>query len=315
MKPFFFAHPLVVQAHPGRFGLGHSLLAWARSFVWARDHSAPMLAPRWFQFRLGPYLRHEPDKRRYHLLFRMDGYIHGPAQWAYMLAGERVEPADAFLPRPGRWPRIVEFRNDIRNNTRFFRDIVGRHQEVGQELWRITREEHQPGTVEPFLGLHVRHGDFAAVSDEHAVSQGSNVRLPVRWFAEMLTGVRERLGWNMPARLFSDGDPASLRELLDLPAVVLCPMRSAIHDMLLLSKAALIIGSGSGFTMWAAYLGQAPRICYPGQSRERLLCDTSGELEPECLTAREIPPEVIASISRNRSLGRPATPLTAERLG
>jgi hypothetical protein len=292
MKKFTFAHPVVVHAVPGRSGLGHGLLAWARSFVWARDHRVPMLSPRWFQFRLGPYLRREPDKRRYDRLFRMDGYIQGLARWAYLVAGQRVDATQPSIPSKGRRPRIVVFRNDHVNNTRFFRDIYGRHKEVREELWRITRPEHRPGPVEPFIGLHVRRGDFATVGDPQALQQGSNVRLPLQWFRDMLVEVRERLGYEMQARVFSDGDALSLRELLELPAVTLCPMRSAIHDIFLLSSAAMIIGSGSGFTMWASYLGQVPRISYPGQRRERLLTDTAGELEPECVAASDIPAEL-----------------------
>jgi hypothetical protein len=185
---------------------------------------------------------------------------------------------------------MLVFENDDRDNTRHFRTLYGRHEEVRRELLRIARPEHIPArnAKKPFIGIHVRMGDFTRVSNASALSTTSNVQLPVEWYREILLALRKKAGSDLDARVFSDGDAESLRPLLDLPRVSLVTPRSALYDILALSQAAALISSGSGFSMWAAYLGQAPRICFPGQRREYVVVGDAN-LEPECGTADEVP--------------------------
>lgn len=276
----------------GRFGLGHSLLAWARAYLWARDHAVPMLAPRWRYLRIGPYLRRESDKRRYETLFRYDGYVRGARKAAWLLAARSVpiEEIGDGVPPAGRRPRVIVFRNDLRNNTRYFRELLGRHDELRQELLRVTRPEHRPPLAgRPFIGMHVRRGDFNEVSLEMLRAGEGNARLPVTWFVEMLRGLRRGFGRDLPAVVFTDGTPEEVSGLLAERAVSLAPRRSAIHDLLSMSQAAVIAGSASGMTMWGSFLGQVPRISFPGQRKERLITvDSSVELEPEWEHAADV---------------------------
>ena len=101
-----------------------------------------------------------------------------------------------------------------------------------------------------------------AVSDASALRTTSNVQLPVEWYRDILLSIRRQAGLNLRAQVFSDGDVESLRPLLGLPNVSLARPHSALYDILSLSRAAALISSGSGFSMWAAYLGQIPRICF-----------------------------------------------------
>jgi hypothetical protein len=291
-------------AYPGRYGLGHSLLAWARCFLWCKDNDVAMLAPRWLYFRLGPYLRHEPDKRSYHKLFRKGTYVLG-VQRAWLLAGlsgaRRFAVEDESQAKLRRGTRIVVFRNDDRNNTRFFKVLFGRHQEVRSELLRIARPEHIPAANidGPFIGIHVRMGDFSRVNDPSALRTTSNVQLPVAWYRDILLSIRRQTGLNLRAHVFSDGDVESLRPLLAMPNVLLAKPHSALRDILSLSQAAALISSGSGFSMWAAYLGQIPRICFPNQRREYVVASLEMiDLEPECGTGEDVPPAFVERIAR-----------------
>jgi len=286
-------------AIPGRFGLGHSLLAWARCFLWCRDNEVEMLAPRWLYFRLGPYLRHEADKRSYHKLFRKDVYVHGLRRsWLLGKARHFSSDQEAQAKLEGT-TRIVVFKNDSSNNGRFFQSILGRHDEVQSELLRIARPEHIPAlnTQEPFIGIHVRMGDFTRVSDPAALSTPGNFQLPVEWYKDILLSIRRQAGLALPAQVFSDGDVELLSPLLELPNVSLVKPHSALHDILLLSQAAALISSPSGFSMWAAYLGQVPRICFPNQRRERVLVSpVTIDLEPECKTGEDISSAFVAHV-------------------
>lgn len=280
-------------AVPGRFGLGHSLLAWARCFLWCKDNKAEMLAPRWRYFRIGPYLRREADKRSYHLQFQRGVYVHGLQRLWILGHAKRYSSNQAIeaLLDKGR-TRIVVFENDTRDNGRYFQSILGRHDEVRSELLRIARPEHIPArsAQESFIGIHVRMGDFTRVSDPAALKATNNVQLPVEWYKDMLLFIRQRVSSTLPARVFSEGSAESLRCLLQLPNVSLVHPHSALHDIFALSQASVLISSGSGFSMWASYLGQVPRVCFPNQRRNRVLkADDTTDLEPECETGEELP--------------------------
>ncbi len=289
-------------ACPGPYGLGHSLLAWARCFLWCRDNDAEMLAPRWLYFRLGPYLRHEMDKRSYHKLFRNDVYVRGIRRlWLLGSVGgaRRLDIEQEPQTKVGRGPRIVVFENDVSNNTRFFKKIFGRHEEVLTELLRIARPEVIPAVnnTGPFIGIHVRMGDFTRVSDPSALRTRGNVQLPVEWYRDILLSIRRRAGCDLRAQVFSDGDVEALRSLLELPNVSLASPRSALHDILALSQATALISSGSGFSMWAAYLGQVPRVCFPNQRREYVVPSPGAtNLEPECETGEDVPAAFVQHI-------------------
>ncbi len=293
--------PIVGYPIIGRFGLGHSLLAWARCYIWCKDNGIPMVAPRWRYLRVGPYLRRETDKRAYHELFRSDGYITGVTKLVYLAIGRRL-PFDGATPPDllkTRTPTLVVFKNDRARNERHFRKIISRHAEIGEELVRITRKEHIP-SVEidtGFVGIHVRCGDFGIVDDAQELMSGRNIRIPIRWFVDMLRGLRERIGYSVPAIVVSDGSRKYLQPLLEEQNVTLFAGHSAIYDMLFLSMAGVIIASGSGFSMWAAFLGQTPRICFPGQRRERLLGKSETEHEPECKCSDDLDGDFVAHIA------------------
>lgn len=280
-----FPFPVVGYPVLGRFGLGHSLLGWARCLIWCRDNHVPMLAPDWRHLRIGPYLRRESDKRAYHRLFNYEGYIRGMQKRAYLLLGKRVHaPVRQEIRFAGRRPSVIVFKNSLGKNELFFEEIYTRHAEIRDELTRVTRTEHLPRHWKDlhFIGIHVRRGDFAAIDNIDILKSGrNNMRLPIGWYLEMLRGVRLQVGSCVPAVVCSDGSHEELQPLLNEAGVTLCTGYSAIHDILLLSKAGLLIASGSEFSMWAAFLGQVPRICYPRQRKARLLTDRRCELEPE----------------------------------
>jgi hypothetical protein len=81
----------------GRFGLGHSLMAWARCHIWCKGQEAAMLGPIWLRPRLGPYLRRERDKREYFKLFNNNGYIGEPLRSWLLLTSHKIEAENISL--------------------------------------------------------------------------------------------------------------------------------------------------------------------------------------------------------------------------
>lgn len=290
-------------ADVGRYGLAHSLLAWARCELWCADNEVEMLAPSWFHVRIGPYLRRESDKRTYHKFFRFPRYVTGIRR-AYILARyPRICAEDAGL-RPAKQieeKSLIVFSNRMSlNEETHFQEIVGRQAQVRSALESMTVERYRRSISQHAgIALHVRMGDFLESATDAELRQGKkNSRLPIKWYTKMLTGIRQRLGAQVPAVVYSDGNNDSLRDLLSLPSVVRAPIQPAIVDLFGLSNANLLISSGSGFSMWGSYLGNVPRICFPGQRFTRVLVADGVELEPEIEDVAALPDEFICYVAR-----------------
>ncbi|PTE09484.1 hypothetical protein [Mesorhizobium helmanticense] len=252
----------------GRFGLGHSMLAWARCEVWCRNNDAQMLGPRWFRPRIGPYLRRERDKREYFRLFDNKGYVGEPWRTA-LLATARKVPAEAAasVAYDGR-NTVVVFKNAVGSNfEKHFHEVRGHGPVLYDAFRRITRKKYLPeAPAAPFLAVHVRLGDFSRFDVNRAEVGTHNQRLPIEWYCDSLVALREALGTNMRARVFSDGDDTELAPLLSLPDVRRANDAESVTHMLEMTQASAIIGAGSNFNLWAAFFGQVPRITYPNQA-------------------------------------------------
>jgi len=294
----------LAYADVGNYGLAHSLLAWARCHVWCERHGVKMLAPSWLRLRgrIGPIIRGERDSRQYHRLFHFPDYVRGLRRWHALVSCSRVEAdaADLKLQLQGDGKKLVVFSNHMSNNEeRHFHEIVGRGAEVQRALRGITRERYLPRPVSgPHIALHVRMGDFGVAASRDALRHGAkNSRIPVDWYAGILCGLRARLG-PVPALLYSDGSDEALAPLLALPMLARPPRQPSITDLLDIAQSRLVISSGSGFSMWGAFLADAPRVCFTGQRFARVLPFVGGlDLEPECEDASRLSPAFVEYVT------------------
>jgi hypothetical protein len=280
----------------GRSGLGNMFFPWARCFLWCKDQGLPMLAPIWFRLRVGPYLRRERDKRNYFRFFGSDGYITGVRQVRLLLTGERV-PETSLRGAPPEKGVVI-----FKGLANLFQDIAGRHSDVAQELRRITKPQYLDASTcrRDFIGIHVRRGDFSLPRSAQMLHEGRwNYQIPVDWYLESLRELRREIP-GIEALVFSDGT-SDLGPLLREPRTAFYGGRHAITDMFSLSRARVIIASGSTFSMWASYLGQAPAIWFPGQRRQSLVSTpVPFALEPEWESGA-LPPSFAAAVQSRLS--------------
>jgi hypothetical protein len=74
------------------------------------------------------------------------------------------------------------------------------------------------------------------------------------------------VGRDVRAHIVSDGTPQDLAPLLALPNVELVRPGCAISDLLVASRARVLLASGSSsFSAWAAFFGGMPAASHPGQ--------------------------------------------------
>lgn len=284
------------HADVGHFGLAHSLLAWARCRLWCDRHAVPMLAPSWLQPRVGPFLRGERDKRQYHLLFEFGDYVRGLRKLRVLAGATRVVAETADLEAVLRIPQrqLVIFSNRMQlNEESHFGEIVGQADTVRLALTRMTKPAYRPPTDSmTHVAVHVRMGDFNAPPSIDALRQGSkNSRIPIDWYVDVVNTLRARAGVGA-VRVYSDGSDEALAPLLQLPDTTRSPKQASITDLLAMAKSRVVVSSGSGFSMWGAYLGNSPRICFRGQRFARVLPSPEGtdvDLEPECEAGQELP--------------------------
>jgi hypothetical protein len=239
--------------------------------MYSLEQRIPMLTPRWSQLKLRRLLRRDHDTRVYWNLFRRrpNGYVRSGLGLTLRLSTtpRLDEPEDLHVPPHDRdMPGVIVFSGERDH----FKALNGRNELIHQELIRMTRRRwtdcaDQVGPVE--VGIHVRRGDFVeARSADDFVSKGA-IRTPLDWFVTTLTIVRRVSGRTLPAVVVSDAADDSLTDLLRMDDVRRVDTGSAIADLLVLTRARLLIASGgSTFSAWAAFLGQMPTVAYPGQS-------------------------------------------------
>ena len=256
-------------------GFGNRLFPWARCRLFSRRYGLRMLAPAWTQWRVGPLLRGGVDLLSYPRqillmgLFNGDNYVDGTARaWLAATAPRVAEP-----PHWTDWRESSVSRNTI---VRFagYGNLFGDFLEHRETLLKELRTDARPRWLKVAdamaapVALNVRCGrDFRQAKNPQEYFNAGALRTPLSWFVRSLEFVRRAAGGPIPAVVVSDGTADELVELLRLPNVTFARPGCAISDLLVLSHARVLIGSGgSSFSAWAAFLSGAPSLTHPGQS-------------------------------------------------
>lgn len=269
-------------------GLGNLLFPWARATVHAHMIGGQLIVPTWLQFKLGPLLRRDADMRHYGNLFiPTPGALDGVNRWAKLCLARRIPEQRAASARDG---EVVEFSG----MADWFTPVLRHHALVRDALIGTTHPRHKAGLQFDFsdtICLHVRMGDFIQPSDAALHSGALNMRIPLAWYIGMVQGIRARYGAHLRVHVFSDGTNEDLAPLLALDRCQRLQFGSAIADLLALSRARMLVASGSTFSMWASYLGRMPTVWHPGQKKQNLY-DSTEPFEIEAMDfQREAPDE------------------------
>ena len=276
----------------GGAGLGNLLLIYFRAWLVAREQGYAFIWPTWPSFKPGAYLRHEKDKRFYADLFRnRSGYADG-------LKKQRLIRKSGAVTVNARKYDYSHIGGDAVILYKYFhmdfQDLLGHSQEIREEIIRNLSKKSArglEGNMERCVNIHVRLGDFAV--SVNALNAGKdNVRISVGWYAATVRKLKALLGEDVRFNVFSDGTDEELRELLEIPGVQRVFYGNSLADILALSRAPLMVASGSSFSLWSRFLGQCSSISYPRQIKDRVLEPGSDGFEIECAEDEELPAEV-----------------------
>ncbi len=264
---------MAVYAYPdvGRAGLGNMLFAWARAEVFADRYKVPILAPRWVQPKIGPLLRREKDLRYYTGLFdnARGGYIRGLRRAVILNRAQVVdqEDASAFMggTQAAAGTHVVKFSGwkGWFEELLLHRDLIARRLEA--ILSDATQRRLHLSGDRPEIAVHIRRGDKVPIAFGQALSGDAAETLPDQWYLNTIRAVRSAMGGQVSVRIFSDAKAGQIEEILREPGVTRSPDNPSIVDILLLSRARVLIGTGgSSFSGWASFLGAMPTVWYPG---------------------------------------------------
>jgi len=258
-------------------GIGTRLFPWARCTIFSKNSGIPMLSPNWVQPRIGPLFRGGIDLGAYHRQILLLG-LFGESE--NMVTGFNKYYAKCIykkLPEPNDFKQKLFKIPDGDNVITFmgdgdrFANLNG----MDELLYKYIREITRPRWLEfsdqfksiP-IGINIRLGnDFKTPTkvDDHYENEAT--KTSVQWFVESLKLIRMALGFDAAAYIVTDGSADDISELLLLPNTHFVRPGCAISDLLILSRAKILLRSGgSSFSAWASFLGQMPTISHEGQS-------------------------------------------------
>jgi hypothetical protein len=254
-------------------GLGNLLFIFARSIVFFDEDDCKIIWPTWASLKIGPWLRHEKDKRYYGDFFHNDGSFISGVEKMRLLITKRKFVVNTINP-----PICPTENNVIYQYEAFqmrFGDMLAKREIIKKRIFNIVKQKHKKALSEIYsniINIHVRFGDFSKNNIEALNRGDDNNRIPIMWYVNIVNQVKTVLGDNIFFYVFSDGSDRELEPLLMIQGVKRVFYGSAIADILALSQAKLIIASGSSFSMWARFLGNTSCISYTNQMKEHICC-------------------------------------------
>ena len=244
-------------------GLGNKLSVWAKAAVFAHQNKIPLAVAGWGWPRPRALLRGGRRERQYSRYFvpRYSGLGRAIASIAVM-RGIVAEPAvneDLHLRNAvyvfNKMPHWSDYFGAIREHRGLVRELLY------SELAPATRTALET-SPRPCVAIHIRCGDFRNLRPNEDFAKVGGVRTPLNYFQTLIGQIRARRH-NLPVTLFSDGTDAELAPLLALPNVTRSRARNDVLELLLMSRASLIVSAaGSTFSLWSGFLADAPLLMH-----------------------------------------------------
>lgn len=268
-------------------GLGNLLFTWSRVIAASEKHNAMLIWPTWPSIRVGPWLRHEKDKRSYIGIFsNKTGMCGGIKKYIKLCFCRKIHTKqldDIDWDKLGKNDIVIyddfdlapgEFQMNF-NGTCEYREkisdiIYASLGEYGKKAFNFS--------ASGAIGVHVRLGDFSKTTAALDIGK-NNMRIQISWYVAIVNKLRDAAGWNVPVYVFSDGNDEELAELTELPSVRRLTFGNSIGDIVGLSKFPVMISSGSSFSLWSRFLGNCSSVSYPNQIKDRVHTGEGFEIE------------------------------------
>lgn len=285
-------HDIYCLFRIGGAGLGNILFVYSRALIYSEKYNIPMIWPTWYSLKVGPYIRHEIDKRKYNDLFEnKSGYIDGIKKIKLLLSMDKISEND--IDDIDNVSDKVIICEGIRCNKGYYFEPIREYSKlIRDNLIKNLRDQNRRVLSYDFadsITVHIRLGDYSRAQNSQVLENGNEcVSIPVEWYCDIINRIREIIGRSIKVYLFSDGTDEELRNILALQNVERITFGNAISDVLGLSRATLLIASGGSFSMWGRFLGRMDVITYKGQLKQRLKMEDEDFKEIEVKDSSEL---------------------------
>jgi hypothetical protein len=120
------------------------------------------------------------------------------------------------------------------------------------------------------VAVHIRAGDFHAADEEINYRGCFNRSLPLAWYMAVCDQLRDHFGNKVQFQLFTDGKPEALAPFIQRfnPVTGFHQRDSVCSDLLAMASADLLVCSVSTFSLWGAFLSNAPYLWFAPQLQE-----------------------------------------------
>ena len=222
-------------------GLGNLLFPISRAIIAQHNTGGILLFATMRQIKLGPYLRREDDKRTYGEIFQgrsLDEWL----QWIEFRFSYFLSHSSKYIFYSG----IGNYFYDLHEYNELISDFI----EARVRL-PIVYEEFD-------IALHLRSGDF---SDYDAKNTGQSIRNPRSFYqAALVRAVKVVNKKNPKIVVFSDSPACEVKKYVGFDVLNIEQKVNALHSIMKMSRAKVIITSRSTFSLWAQFLGNTCAI-------------------------------------------------------
>lgn len=231
-------------------GLGNLLFPILRAVIGQEVRGGTFVYPTFAQFKWGPIIRRERDKRFYTNVAR----ARRIGEWGDWLrsrfdapvVGERDVAAATLTDGVIRYRGLRHYFHDLAPHAALVR------------RWYAENMRAAPADDAFDMAVHIRLGDFVA---DPARTGDVNTRTSFDWYRAAIAEGAKRLGVASPRLLvFTDGSFDEVRDGLGLPGLRFDESVHAAAAISRMAQAPLIVTSRSTFSMWGAFLGDRPAI-------------------------------------------------------
>lgn len=286
-----------------KVGLGNQLFPILKSSFFALKNQLPLIVTGYHQFKIGPYLRGERTKRKYKGFFTFEKSLIkeqlNKFKWKRSPLKIYNPSLNLTLNKSNKKDVCYVF-NEIPDWNNYFDEIRDFRSDIIALLWKMLQpsiKEQLSKLPKPYIGLHMRMGDFKKLSEGVDFNTAGVTRTPEDYFIQVIADIRRLHGKDLPVSIFTDGWPDEIKKLLSIGNIHIIEGNNDLVDLLLLSKSKIIITSaGSTFSYWAGFLSQAPIIMHPSHIYQPIRRPEDGLYEGPLNAENKILVQTIKSI-------------------
>lgn len=255
-------------------GLGNQLFVIIKSIVFSQKNKTPLFFTNYHQFKIGPYLRNEKNKRKYLGTFIFEKNLFTDLYYRFILLLKKGQSLYDVPLQGDNYNSSYFIFTNLPHWSCYFKELQPFRNQIKEIIYNITNPSILKSLdylYTPIIGVHIRLGDFKRLEKNIDFKEVGATRTPEDYFINTIQSIRKIHGSNLDVSIFSDGNEHELTNILKLPNTKLVTGNDDIVDLLLLSKSKIIITSaGSTFSYWSAFLSDAPVIMHPDHIHESI---------------------------------------------